>query len=56
MGALDRITHPVWSEEIAGRAPHTRVEVVPGCGHFLLQEDAVATTERIVRWLFDEAS
>jgi pimeloyl-ACP methyl ester carboxylesterase len=47
VGALDAATPPALSAEIAGRIPGSKLAIVPGCGHSLLQEDARETIEAI---------
>jgi pimeloyl-ACP methyl ester carboxylesterase len=43
VGAEDAATPPAWSASIAALVPGATLEVVPGCGHALLIEDAPAT-------------
>jgi 3-oxoadipate enol-lactonase len=47
VGELDLACPPGLSEDIARLAPRALVEVVPGCGHALLIEDAAQTVERV---------
>jgi 3-oxoadipate enol-lactonase len=51
VGELDATALPDWSRDIAARAKHGKVEVVPGCGHALLYEDRDATVAAIVALL-----
>ena len=46
-GALDLGIPLAWSEEIARRAPHATMQIVPGCGHMLLLEDRAATVAAV---------
>jgi magnesium chelatase accessory protein len=49
VGKEDVATPPAWSEEIARLAPQATLEVVPGCGHMLFQEDAAGTAAAVLR-------
>lgn len=48
VGELDLACPPAVSQEIADLVPGSVLEIVPGCGHALLIEDAPATGERVV--------
>lgn len=48
VGELDIASPPAVSQEIADLVPSTLLEIVPGCAHALLIEDAVATCDRVV--------
>ncbi|MDB4960826.1 MAG: putative hydrolase or acyltransferase of alpha/beta superfamily [Myxococcales bacterium] len=48
VGELDLACPPPVSVEMARLAPRATVDVVPGCGHALLVENAAATIQRVV--------
>jgi pimeloyl-ACP methyl ester carboxylesterase len=48
VGALDVATPPACSEDIVRRVQHGRLQVVPGCGHALVDEDREGTVEAVV--------
>ncbi len=48
VGELDLACPPAVSREIAGLVPGSLIEIVPGCGHALLIENADETCERVV--------
>jgi pimeloyl-ACP methyl ester carboxylesterase len=48
VGSVDIGCPPQWSEDIAGAAPDSELEIVAGCGHALLIEDRSATIAAIV--------
>ena len=47
-GALDLACPPANAEEIARRTRVATVQIVPGCGHALLEEDPVGTTAAVL--------
>ncbi len=47
VGELDVACPPSVSIEMAALAPRSLVEIVPGCGHALLIENAAETLERV---------
>lgn len=49
VGTLDRGCPPAWSEELAHLAPRGTLDIIPGCGHALLIEDANATIAAVTR-------
>ncbi len=50
-GALDAAVPCGWSEAIASAVPNGELRVVPGCGHALLYEDPLETTEALRRFV-----
>jgi pimeloyl-ACP methyl ester carboxylesterase len=53
VGESDEITPPVESEEIHRGIPHSRLVVVPQCGHLPPLEQPQLTTLLLSRWLED---
>jgi 3-oxoadipate enol-lactonase len=51
VGELDVAMPPAKSQEIGAGAPGARVQVVPGAGHALLDEDRAATVVAVVEWV-----
>ena len=51
VGSEDRNTPPAWGEAIARAVDGARLELVPGCGHLLLQQDRDATSSSVARFL-----
>jgi len=51
VGALDVACPPAGSEEMSSLVPGATLDIIPGCGHALLIEDADATTAAIVAQL-----
>lgn len=51
VGALDAATPAAYSEGLAKLLPRATLQVVPGCGHALLLEDAPETVRAILEFL-----
>lgn len=47
-GSLDRATSPAHAEAIARACPRGVVQIVPGCGHALLEEDREETLRAVI--------
>lgn len=56
VGALDVAVPPRLSEAIARLVPTARLEIVPGCGHALLYEDAAGTIASVESLLASAAA
>ncbi|KIH83090.1 alpha/beta fold hydrolase [Pseudomonas batumici] len=55
VGEDDEITPPVESEEIHRGIPHSRLVMLPECGHLPPLEYPQLTTQLLSRWLDDES-
>ncbi len=54
VGELDAGTPPAWAQAIAAELPDVRLDIVPGVGHFLHDEDREPTLSAIEAFLAGE--
>lgn len=50
-GEVDEITPPEYARETAGRIPHARLELIPGCGHLCTLEAPDTVNLAMRSWL-----
>jgi len=51
VGEVDLFTPAALSQALASSMPDATVQIVPGCGHYLLQEDERGTIDAVTSWL-----